>query len=106
MVGCGFQCDLNQWAHFDGKQLKLRVGFYQPRSGRSTVDVGQKKKKEEKEKTLTLAFFAIFASVPGIFSTGPIIWVSMDLPGSQQSYLRQFGPWGQILGLRALWPQI
>ena len=41
-----------------------------------------------------------------IFSTGPIIWVSMDLPGPQQSYLRQFGPRGQILGSKALWPQI
>ena len=70
--------------------------FYQPRSGRSTFDVGQKK--EEKEKTVTLVFFAIFAFVPGIFSSGPIIWVSMDLPGPQYSYLRQFGPWGQILG--------
>ena len=53
-----------------------------------------------------LAFFAIFASVPGIFSTGAIIWVSMELPGPQHSYLRQSGPRGQILGPRALWPQI
>ena len=30
----------------------------------------------------------------------------MDLPGPQHSYLRQFGPRGQILGPRALWPQI
>ena len=51
-------------------------------------------------------FIVIFASVPGIFSTGPIIWVSMDLPRPQQSYLRQFGPRGQILGPWALWPQI
>ena len=35
--------------------------------------------------------------MPGIFSTGPIIWVSMDLPRPQQSYLRQLGPRGQIL---------
>ena len=44
--------------------------------------------------------------MPGIFSTGPIIWVSMDLPGPQLSYLRHFGPWGQILDPRVLWPQI
>ena len=30
----------------------------------------------------------------------------MDLPGPQHSYLRQFGPRGQILGPRALWPYI
>ena len=77
--------------------------FLPPRSGRSTFEVGQKK---EKKKEVTLAFFAIFASVPGIFSTGAIIWLSMDLPRPQQSYLRQFGPRGQILGPMALWPQI
>ena len=75
--------------------------FTSREAARSTVDVGQKEK-----KTVTLAFFAIFASVPGIFSTGAIIWLSMDLPRPQQSYLRQFGPRGQILGPRALWPQI
>ena len=29
----------------------------------------------------------------------------MDLPGPQRSFLRQFGPQGQILGPRPLWPQ-
>ena len=41
-----------------------------------------------------------------IFSQKLTIWVSMDSPGPQQSYLRQFGHRGQILGPRALWPQI
>ena len=40
-----------------------------------------------------------------IFSQNLTIWVSMDLPGPQHSYLRQFGPRGPILGPRALWPQ-
>merc|ERR1711989_80061 len=43
-----------------------------------------------------------------IFSQNLTIWVSMDLSGPQHSYLRQFGPRGQILGPRALglkiWP--
>ena len=86
----------------DHAAVRLVITFYQPRSGRSSVGVGQKKRK----KGHVSFFIAILASVPGIFSTGPIIWVSMDLPGPQQSYLRQFGPRGQILGPRALWPQI
>ena len=40
-----------------------------------------------------------------LFQT-PTIWVSTDSPGSQQTRFRWFGPWGQILGPRALWPQI
>ena len=35
-----------------------------------------------------------------IFSQNLTIWVSMDLPGPQHSYLRQFEPRGQILGPR------
>ena len=126
--GCGFCC------------------FYQPRSGRSTVDVGQKK---EEKNPVTLAFYCHFCLCPwnifnwshymgvyglawtpafifetiwtpgpnfgskgplapnlkiAIFSQNLTIWVSMDLPGPQHSYLRQFGPRGQILGPRALWP--
>ena len=65
-----------------------------------------RRSKKKRKKGHVSFFIAILASLPGIFSTGPIIWVSMDLPGPQQSYLRQFGPRGQILGPRALWPQI
>ena len=65
-----------------------------------------KKKRKKEEKGHVSFFIAILASLPGIFSTGPIIWVSMDLPGPKQSHLRQFGPRGQIFGPRTLWPQI
>ena len=39
--------------------IKSELFFYQPRSGRSTVDVGQKKRGKRK-KTLTLAFYCHF----------------------------------------------
>ena len=76
LMTTGAQC--NSGPQGAGLVTNSFFNFYQPRSSRSTFDVGQKKEEKEK-KTVTLAFFAIFASVPGIFLTGPIIWVSMAL---------------------------
>ena len=70
--------------------------------------------------TPAFIFETIWTPGPNFGSKGPLapnfkiafflqnlsIGVSMDLPGLQQSYLRQCGPQGQILGPRALWPQI
>ena len=41
-----------------------------------------------------------------LFPQNPTIWVSMDLPWPQQSFLRWLRPRGQILGPRAFWHQI
>ena len=139
------KCPPKACLHFSILLRAVWRAFYQPRSGRSTFDVGQKK------KPMTLAFFChfclcawnifnwshymgvyglpwtpaiIFETIwtpgPNFGSKGPLapnlkiaifsqnltIWVSMDLPGPQHSFLRQFGPRGQILGPRPLWPQI
>ena len=70
--------------------------------------------------TPAIIFVTIWTPGPNFGSKGPLapnfkiaiiiqnltIWVSMDLPGALQPFLKLFGPQDQILGPRALWPKI
>ena len=81
----------------------LAVSFYQPRSGRSTFDVGHKKRRR---KNGNVSFFCHFCLCAwNIFNWSNYMGV-YELAWTPAIIFETIWTRGQILGPRALWPQI